>query len=122
MRPRNSISSLEPTRYEIVASKGEERFTIGFTRGTSRASLLAAMRRRAAEILQRCQVGETDQMVFGFEKHGSSSCAYAITSGWKIGYTGRTEREASAASQSTAAPTGVKSETTDAPGESDGSR
>lgn len=34
-------------------------------------------------------------MVFGFERHGSLSCAYATVAGWKIGFTGRTEREVS---------------------------
>lgn len=97
MRARHEIAPTEPTRYEIVARNGDESFTIGFTRGTSRAALLAAMRRRADEIIQRCGVGEDDQMTFGFDHRGSTSFAYALTNGWKIGFSGRTERDASAA-------------------------
>lgn len=97
MRNRHDISTLEPTRYEIVATNGADTFPIGFTRGTSRASLLAAMRLKAKEIIQRCDVDENDQMTFGYEKRGSTSFAFATCGkGWRIGYSGRTEREASA--------------------------
>lgn len=78
------------TRYEVAATHPElPTVVVGFTRRQSKAGLLAVMRSRGGEIIEHCQIGETDEIEFKTKPR-----PHARAGLWKIGFTGRTEREA----------------------------
>lgn len=80
------------TRYEVLATKGAEQFIVGFTPRVSRMGLLRVMQGVGDFLIVQCGIGAADEITFGFN-HGSKPLAYAEVSGWRIGFTGRTERD-----------------------------
>lgn len=84
------ISTTEPTRYEILAFRANgESFLIGYSAGSpSRHRLLAAMQKHGQTIITKLGIGENEQITFGTKPR-----PFAETAGWKIAYTGRTQRE-----------------------------
>ena|ERR1044072_9784657 len=77
------------TRYEIVAERDSDRLLIGYTPRKSRHGLLAAMQHVGQAIIERLNVGENDEITWQTKPY-----IHAITSGWRIGFSGRTERDA----------------------------
>lgn len=78
------------TRYEITATHPDGRaWLVGYTARPSRHGLLNLMRQHAGKLIQILGIGEQDQMTFGTKPR-----AHATVSGWTVGLTGRTQREA----------------------------
>ena len=78
------------TRYEILATKpGQPTYLIGYTPRLSKPGLFAAIRAQAPAIIARLGIPENE--CFGLRRK-PRMCATA--SGWEIGFTGRTQREA----------------------------
>lgn len=81
-RPRRS------TRYVIVASHPDHPSVIvGFTPRLSRVGLLNALRSRGEEIIEHCQINESNQITF----HTRPRVHAKVGNGWTIGFTGETE-------------------------------
>src|SRR5688572_17925293 len=87
MRP---ILSTEPTRYEILATHPDgRRFLVAYAGGSpSRSRLLCVMRERGEALIAKLGIGDEDVMTFDTKPRPR-----AMTSGWTIAYTGRTQRE-----------------------------
>lgn len=80
----------EPTRYEILAEHPDGRkYLIGYTPRLSRVGLLNAMRARGDDLVAKLPIGENDVMRFETKPR-----VHCTTSGWRIGFTGRTQRDA----------------------------
>lgn len=78
------------TRYEITATaEGKQTFLIGYTPRLSRPGLLDAMRKHGDAIIAKLGIGDADEITWA-----SKPRPHALTSGWKIGFTGRTQNEA----------------------------
>lgn len=76
------------TAYEILATRNEQVFLVGYARQVSRAGLLKAMQRRGPELLATLAIGKDDKITFSCRPR-----VHAIMDGWTIGFTGRTEKE-----------------------------
>lgn len=74
-----------PTRYEIAATKGERRILVGYTARKSRHGILAMLRQRGAEMIERLEIGESDLL--------TTDKGALLVSGWRIAFTGRTQRD-----------------------------
>ena len=78
-----------PTRYEIVAEHAEgKRYLVGYTARKSRYGLLRAMQNVGNALIEQCQIGESDKISWHTRPH-----PHCFTSGWCIGFTGRTQRD-----------------------------
>lgn len=85
----------EITRYEITASRpGQPTWLVGYSPRLSRAGLVGAMRRVGDAILDRLAVGDTDEITLVTRPR-----PHALLSGWVIGFSGRTQRDARQASE-----------------------
>lgn len=85
-----TISTLEPTRYEIVAKHDDGRtLLVSYAGGSpSRMRLLRAMQAHGPELIAALQIGETDQITFGTKPR-----PFAKVCGWTVAYSGRTQRD-----------------------------
>jgi hypothetical protein len=78
------------TRYEITARHPDGRaFLVCYTPRVSRPGLLKAIQHVGRHILEKLTVGENDVMTWHTKPH-----VHCRTSGWEIGFTGRTQRDA----------------------------
>lgn len=77
------------TRYEIVAECGNKRLLIGYSPRVSRCGLLAAMQNVGPAIIQHLAIGDGDTISWHTKPR-----IHCLTSGWLIGFTGRTQRDA----------------------------
>lgn len=78
------------TRYEITATKaGEATLLIGYTPRLSRPGLIDMLRRVGPEVVGRLAIGDKDRIAFGTKPR-----PWAETAGWRIAFSGRTQREA----------------------------
>lgn len=78
------------TRYEITATHPDGRaFLVGYTPRLSRPGLLAAMQNVGNAIVEKLAIGDDDALTFGTKPR-----PHAKTTGWMIGFTGRTQRDA----------------------------
>jgi hypothetical protein len=85
-RPHTS----EPTRYEITAeTMHSEPVLIGYSAPTTRTALLSFMQQHGQRLIDLCAISETDQLTFVRQPRWHALCA-----GWRIGFTGRTQRDA----------------------------
>jgi hypothetical protein len=79
-----------PTRYEITATReGCDTLLIGYTPRVSRIGLLHVMQRQHVELIARLGIGDDDEIAWHTRPR-----VHATTSGWSIGFTGRTQRDA----------------------------
>ncbi len=77
------------TNYEITARHPDGRvYLVGYTPRHSRAGLLSAILSVGPEIVEAINMGEDDELTFTKAPRWTAS-----TSGWKIGFTGRTLRD-----------------------------
>jgi hypothetical protein len=85
-----TISTLEPTRYEITARHVDGRaFLICYAGGSpSRQRLLRALQSKGDCIISKCGIGADDIMTFATKPRPSATIA-----GWTLAYTGRTQRD-----------------------------
>lgn len=84
------ISTLDPTRYEVAAkSPTGESFLLGYTPRVSRQGLLIVMQRHGEKIIAALHIGEKDQISFGTQPR-----PFATVAGWRLEFTGRTQRDA----------------------------
>lgn len=82
------------TRYEIIASKGNRSYLIGYTPRVSRSGLLAVMQRHGPDIIRVIDIKEEDEI-----RWYTSPRVHAEVAGWFIGFTGRTQKEAQQAGE-----------------------
>lgn len=89
-RDRLSIRTTEPTRYEVILERGEERRTVGYTARRSRPGLYPFVRDVAAFVLAELGEDEDTPMT---KTRGSVT----FGTGWVLRFSGRTEREVAGA-------------------------
>lgn len=91
-----TISTLEPTRYEIAARHIDGRaFLVCYAAGSpSRQRLLRALQSKGDAIISRCGIGADDQMTFTTKPRPA-----AMVAGWTLAYSGRTQRDVRSAGQ-----------------------
>ena len=78
------------TRYEIAATHPDgRRLLIAYTPRVSRHGLLAAMRHNAGAVIAVLGIGDADTITWGTQPR-----PHAITCGWRVEFTGRTQRDA----------------------------
>jgi hypothetical protein len=78
------------TRYEITARHPDGRtFLVCYTPRVSRTGLQLAMQNVGDRLVAALPVGENDEMTWHTQPR-----AHCKTSGWEIGFTGRTQRDA----------------------------
>ncbi len=84
------ISTLEPTRYEIVAKHDDGRtLLVSYAGGSpSRMRLLRAMQAHGDKLIAVLEIGEHDQITFGTKPR-----PHAKVNGWSVAYSGRTQRD-----------------------------
>lgn len=78
-----------PTRYEVAAEWGTHRLIIGYTARKSMAGLLSCLEPRRLELLHATALAP-DAVT---DPYGGPNPGF-LAEGWKIGFTGRTERTA----------------------------
>lgn len=77
-----------PTRYELVAERNGERILIAYTMRRSRHTILTALQKHSGRIIERCDAyGKT----LTWLTPANRGCDLG---GWRIYFTGRTQREA----------------------------
>lgn len=78
------------TRYEIAAKHPDGRaFLVAYTPRVSRPGLRDAMVQRGAAIIEKCGIGETEELVWITKPR-----IHCGIGDWYIGFTGRTQLEA----------------------------
>lgn len=85
----NRPGSLEPTRYELTLSKGNEKFLICYCMRTGRHSLLKAIHAKGEAILKIANL--SDDAMLTWSKPAKLG---AMLGGWRVYFTGRTQRSA----------------------------
>jgi hypothetical protein len=80
------------TRYEITAvelANPENSYLIGYSQQRSKRGLLKAMRRFGDQIIEKTGLTDDDEMVWSGGLRSS-----VVVVGWKIAFTGRTQKKA----------------------------
>jgi hypothetical protein len=77
-----------PTRYELIAERGETRILIAYCMRTGRHSILSACRQHGAALISF--MGITDQDMITFPKPARLG---AKIGDWRVHFSGRTQRE-----------------------------
>jgi hypothetical protein len=91
MTPHEKLARLHngPTRYELIAERGETRVLICYSMRTGRHSLLTAARKHGPALIAMMGLGDDAQIEF--LKPAASG---ARIGDWSIRFSGRTQREA----------------------------
>lgn len=76
------------TRYEITARRNGCSVLIGYTPRRSKPGLLAALQKHGPALVAFLRLGDDDQITF------HDSPPHAVVSGWRLGFTGRTQASA----------------------------
>lgn len=91
-RPRRARRN-GPTRYEVAARHEDgRRVVVGFTARTTRRGLLNVMQARGEELVALMNLQEDGPKV-SFARDGAGRWKMDFGRGWRVGFTGRTERQ-----------------------------